>query len=538
MPDRIQQIFQRFLDFWNRYNRRQKTIVLSSLAAVILTLVILVAILSHPKYEHLTNCENYNEMSQITTILTENGYKYQTNESTMTILVRQQDLLNAKMLLATSNIETTDYTYQEYFSSIGISTTESDKLAMYQEAKKSELQSNLEAFDAIETAQVDLYIADTSNSLFQTKEGSSVSVILSLTREIGDEEAENFAYFIKNSVQNLQLKDITILSSTGESLYAGDAASSAGSYSALNKQLKYEQQLAGYAANDIKNAILSTGLYNDVKVIVKFDINHEQMERLLTEYSVPEGNEQGFFANSYLEKSTGGSTVGGVPGTDSNDEDDTTYDIQTSNGTTSTYSLEKNEYLVNVMNESTTTTPGDIITDSSTISVVLTKNVIYNEAEAQALGYLENTTWEEFKAANAEPVSIEFDEVWREIISNGTGGIPLDNISIAAYEKHFFFDRDRSTRPLSFYLQLVLALAILGLLAFVLLRSSRPIVVEETEPELSVEQMLATTKETQRVEDIDLQEKSEVRKAIEKFVDENPEAVALLLRNWLDDGWD
>lgn len=537
MPDRIQQIFQRFLDFWNRYNRRQKTIVLSSLAAVILTLVILVAVLSRPQYEDLTSCENYNEMSQITTILTENGYKYQTNESTMTIQVRSKDLLNARMLLATSNIETTDYTYQEYFSSIGISTTESDKLSMYQQAKKSELKSNLEAFDAIETAMVDLHIADTSNSLFQTKEGSSVSVILSLTREIGDEEAENFAYFIKNSVQNLELKDITILSSTGENLYAGDAASSTGSYSALNKQLKYEQQLSNYTANDIKTAILSAGVYNDVKVIVNLDINRDSVERLLTEYSVPEGSEQGFFANSYEEKSSGGSTTGGVPGTATNDDDDITYDIQTGTGSTSTYSLNKYEYLVNVMSESTTTSPGDIIKDSSTISVVLTKNVIYNEEDARTLGYLEGMTWDEFKAANAEAVSIEYDDVWREIISTGTG-IPVGNITIAAYEKHFFFDRDRSTRPLTFYLQLVLALAILGLLAFVLLRSSRPIVVEETEPELSVEQMLATTKETQRVEDIDLQEKSEVRKAIEKFVDENPEAVALLLRNWLDDGWD
>ena len=52
--------------------------------------------------------------------------------------------------------------------------------------------------------------------------------------------------------------------------------------------------------------------------------------------------------------------------------------------------------------------------------------------------------------------------------------------------------------------------------------------------------MLAATKEKQgqSVDDIDLQEKSEVRIAIEKFVDENPEAVALLLRNWLDDGWE
>ena len=90
----------------------------------------------------------------------------------------------------------------------------------------------------------------------------------------------------------------------------------------------------------------------------------------------------------------------------------------------------------------------------------------------------------------------------------------------------------------TFWLQIVLAVVILGLLAFVVMRSARPLTVEEKEPELSVEEMLASTRENQApVEDIDLQEKSETRKAIEKFVDENPEAVALLLRNWLNEGW-
>ena len=88
----------------------------------------------------------------------------------------------------------------------------------------------------------------------------------------------------------------------------------------------------------------------------------------------------------------------------------------------------------------------------------------------------------------------------------------------------------------TFWLQIALAAIILGILVFVIIRSARPLTVEETEPELSVEQMLAATKENQpAVDDIDMQDKSETRKAIEKFVDENPEAVALLLRNWLND---
>ncbi|MBR6380649.1 MAG: hypothetical protein IKS07_03095 [Lachnospiraceae bacterium] len=39
------------------------------------------------------------------------------------------------------------------------------------------------------------------------------------------------------------------------------------------------------------------------------------------------------------------------------------------------------------------------------------------------------------------------------------------------------------------------------------------------------------------IEDIDVETKSETRKMIEKFVDENPEAAAALLRNWLQDEW-
>ena len=39
------------------------------------------------------------------------------------------------------------------------------------------------------------------------------------------------------------------------------------------------------------------------------------------------------------------------------------------------------------------------------------------------------------------------------------------------------------------------------------------------------------------VEEIDAEGKSEVRLMIEKFVDENPEAVANLLRNWLTEDW-
>ncbi len=536
MPDRVRQMSDRFKDFWNRYDRKQKAVVLSTLAAVIITMAILVTVLSRPHYETLTTCANYNEMSQVTTLLTENGYTYETDENAMTVLVKEKDLINAKMLLASSEIEVDGYTYEDFLSS-SFSTTESDKLKQYKVYLEFELEKEISTFDKVDFAQVTINLKDTTNSLFQTDEGSSASLILALTSEMGEEEAENIAYYVKNAVPNLALKDITILSKTGESLYSGAASSTPGSTTALNKQLKYAQQLGDVTANTIRNQVLSTGIYGDVKVNVNFDIDWSEYEKVEKEYSVPEGNEQGYFSQSYLEKSSGTSGVGGTPGTESNDED-TDYLIEEAEGTTSDYLREEYSYLVNEIVTSQTTTPGQVILDTSTISAVFTKNIIYNEDEVEALGYLEDLTWEEFKAQNAETIQIEYDEDWVNIIARGSG-VPNENISIVAYEKHYFYDSETDGRPFSFYLQLLLAAAILGVLLFVVIRSSRPITVEETEPELSVEQMLATTRETrQTVEDIDLQEKSEVRKAIEKFVDENPEAVALLLRNWLDDGWD
>ena len=79
---------------------------------------------------------------------------------------------------------------------------------------------------------------------------------------------------------------------------------------------------------------------------------------------------------------------------------------------------------------------------------------------------------------------------------------------------------------------------ILLLLAIIVLRSfgKDKKAVEEEPEELSVEGLLQTIP-VDTVEDIELETKSETRKMIDKFVDENPEAVANLLRNWLNEDW-
>ena len=85
-------------------------------------------------------------------------------------------------------------------------------------------------------------------------------------------------------------------------------------------------------------------------------------------------------------------------------------------------------------------------------------------------------------------------------------------------------------------MQFILIIVFLALLAFVVLRSMRGEKHDEEEEELSVESLLQSTPEGQ-LADISIEDDSETRKLIGKFVDENPEAAANLLRNWLNEDW-
>ena len=84
----------------------------------------------------------------------------------------------------------------------------------------------------------------------------------------------------------------------------------------------------------------------------------------------------------------------------------------------------------------------------------------------------------------------------------------------------------------------MILLLIIGLLAYGIIKGTEPEEVIEMEPELSIEEMLESTQQKEPIEEIDYNEQSEYKKQIDQFVDEKPEAVAQLLRNWLNEEWE
>ena len=540
MADRLKQIPKRIAEVWKSWTNKQRMIIISSAAVLVIAMIILIVVLNQPNYQVLTTCKDYNEMSQVTKLLSDAGYKYEVADGSLVVKVEKANLTAAKMALASGDIKSDGYTFEDAMTS-SFSTTESDKTKQYEHYLESKFADDLASMDGIRSASVTVDIADDTNSFYTNTSESSVAAVLQLetSNSVSGDRAESIANFLATAVGNKTTNAITIISADGSTLFSGTSNAASSSGVSYNSQLKYKDQIESTTKSSLKQGLLATGLYDDAYFTLNYVLNWDRVNTIAKEYTAQEGMEQGLFSESYEETSTGTNGASGTPGTNSNDADTTTYEI--SNGTSqSTYEVRKYSYLPNELVTTTNTEPGAIVYDTSTLAVTFIRNRVYNEDEVRELGYLDNMTWEEFKAQNAESVVMDVDDTWTNLISNGTG-INANNISVMAYERHYFED---STAPgvmstVTFWVQIALAVATLALLVLVVLRSARPLTVEETEPELSVEEMLATTREKQpSVDDIDLQEKSETRIAIEKFVDENPEAVALLLRNWLSEDWD
>lgn len=270
---------------------------------------------------------------------------------------------------------------------------------------------------------------------------------------------------------------------------------------------------------------------------MNLDIDFSKTEIAQKNYTLPEGQTDTGLLDSqsdYQSDATNGQAA--TPGTDSN-SDDTTY--TTPDGTPSESSITDSDkkYLNDEKITTSKNDGGTIKYDSSSITVVATRYKVYDESTLEKDGKLKDTTWEEYKSKHADPVKVtDVDQDLITSVQNATG---ISQVSFLVYEQPEFIDKTSNARSLSDILQIVITVLIFALLGFVVFKSTRSTQEEPQEEEISVDSLLEQTTETNEpLEDIGYSEKSETRLLIEKFVDENPEAAALLLRNWLNEDWE
>ncbi len=533
--EKLREIPQKILEWWNKFTAKQKTIIVSVTAGVVLTLAILATILTRPQYEVLITCESTKDAAQIIDLLDGDSIAHEVTDDGLIISVKKEDVAAATLLLGANSFPADSYSLDAALGG-GFSTTETDKQKTYKLYQEGHLEDIMEAQAAVNKAYVTLSIPDNDGTLLAKEEEAYASVMLDLNEELGQGVADNFAKNIATALGNKTTENVTIIDSNGNLLFSGsDTAEGGSNVVNTSNQIALKSEAERLVKQEVTQVLLGSNLYEDVKVAPNLMMDFSAVNETEHKYTQADENGQNVLSHEDTYESEGTGGTGGVPGTDTNTEEQT-YVME--NDANSNYSVaeESRDYLPSEKITDKTVPPGAIQYDSSSIAITASHYVIYKENELRNQGLLEGITFDEFMQQNSEMVKKDVEADMITLVANATG-IPAGNISIIAYDVPIFQANETNGLVAADIAQIVLIVLILALLAFVVFSSLRKEKKEvEQEQELSVESLLQTTQEHE-IEDIDLEAKSEIRLMVEKFVDENPDAAAALLRNWLKEEW-
>lgn len=532
MVERLKKIPTALLETWNKFTSKQKTLIIGVVVALLLTIVILVAVLSRTTWKKLTTCENTKQANDVVKLLDDEGIAHKESSDGLVISVDEKKYTDALLKLGSKDIMTTGMTTQDLFNT-SITTTQSERdlkavIYLQDDIARSIRENMIGVKDAV------VYIGDTSSSytIFEDSKEKPACVLLTVTDDFNASSAEAIAMMVASAIGNQNTEKIKVTDQNGNVLFNG--TSDLYSVGNFKTNLEYKEKLNATISNNIYMMMLKLG-YDDAQIGLNLKLDMDVVEELQNEYTPADGQEQGVYKSSYNYESTGTNSASGVPGTDSNDST-TDYLMQDNSSSNSSTKSSTIEYLPNERSTNTKKEVGAIVPDESSIAIILTKYVVYKEADLKKQGLLDGISFDEYVKANNARTKLEVDQDTITTVANTTG-INAKSINVQAFEVPVFQATKAKESDATNYLAIILFVLIVALLLFVVFKGTAPVEVTEQEPELSVEQLLATTKENQTLEDIEFNEKSETRKMIEKFVDENPEAVAQLLRNWLNDDW-
>lgn len=533
MADRLKEIPAKVLEWWNKFTAKQKTIIIAIAAIVIFTFAIIIYAFTRPQYVRFGRYDDANEAAKIIKILDDAGISHRDSSDLLTIDVEKSQEPQANYAIASQGYRPKSLSYSDFVSS-GMTTTSSDKEKQYGLFLQEELKQAFGSLEPINDILAYVSVPKQDGTLMFEQIESSAYIQLTLNGSLSQSQASAIARAAATFLGNETTANITILDQDANMLFTGgDDYSTAGIANSLQE---LQNQAESMISNQVRRVIYGTKQYDMVEVASHLVMDYSNYEESIKEYSAPDGQTQGMLAERRQFESESTNGVAGVPGTDSNGEGGNlnTYVNPDSASSESSSTESEEKYLPNERSRFEVSPAGSIDYSNSSMSIAMITYHEYYYDQVKSQGLLDGTSWEEFKAANSADVKMDVEDEFFDMAANATG-IDRERITIIAYESPIFFDKEGLNVEATDVLSIFLIVLILALLAFVVLRSMKSRQEATDEEELSVESMLQSNPD--QVEDIDVETKSETRKMIEKFVDDNPDAAANLLRNWLNEDW-
>ncbi len=542
MRERLQGVWTTIREKWNGLERSQKIQVMAIAVVFLLVLGATIYLNTRVNWVLLIDNKDVTTISTMQNALEDAGIPNRMARGGRGLEVDNKMTLQAKKVLADNGL-TKDasgkyFTFEQAIASSGMGTTESTKKQMDLRVKQSDLANDLRVFDGIEDASVTLIVPERNYFFEKPEDKSSVAVILTTSRTLDAKEAQAVALFVLASVEGLELSGIEIMDQRYNVIYSGSREQNGTMANQYDTEKLYKTEM------EMKLKVALAPLFDDVKPTANLVFNWDRVQQRSTKHETPiAGSTTGAPVKQITEESkvTGG-TAAAEPGAGSNDQATPSY--QTGNQSSSSASKKSSEMelIYDTTETMTENAAGALDTAKSSIGVILYRYITYDQDYMTRNNLLNGQTWDAFRAANQAEKPITIDNNIIDLIKMSTG---IENLSVSGYEVAMFVDKPVKpvdVKQITVYA--ILALMIL-ILAFGVISRTKPVTVTELEPEVPLEELLESTiideqkqDEVSKLEAIADVKDSEVKRQIEKFINEKPEAAAQLLRNWIREEWE
>ena len=329
VQEKIKGYLGKVAGWWKAAGKKVKLFLIAGLIAVVAVVAVVLAMQMNQPYTTLFTGLKQTELNEIVSYLSEQGMADYRIEGSDTILVPAEQEVRLKAALAQQGYPKSGFAYSMYLDHVGSLTTEGERKQLELYELQDRIAAVVRCFDGVQEAVVDITPGEDNTFILDSENKYDASAAVFVTMRDGAEltqkQVQGIRNFVSHSVQGLEIDNVTITDSYGNTYSAGDTFTDIQDLSTLKLQL--EEQIN----NKIRTSVLQvlTPIYGteNVKVSVNSIVDLDRSYTDSTDYNLEDwANDgstggEGIIGEKIYEGDIllpGGDTAGGVPGTSTN----------------------------------------------------------------------------------------------------------------------------------------------------------------------------------------------------------------------------
>jgi len=312
-------IVQQFQALWKRQKTSQKVTLVSLLLAAAILIPILITWASQTTYAVAFSGLSEGDAGAIVEELTTQGVAYKL-EGSSTILVSSDQVYNVRLKMASAGLPQKGTTVgYELFDASSLGMTEFTQKVNYQRAVQGELERTIGSLNSVEAVSVHIVVPEkTLLSSSQQEPTASIMVKTKSGTALDAGQVRSITHLVAASIEGLKSENVVVVDSEGNMLASGATTGSDAAAAAVTDSRRLAELTASKDIQNKAQLMLDSVLGPD-KAIVQANVTLDWTQREFTSQTY-DPNPSAVRSSSTTSEtySTDGSTVGGIPGAESN----------------------------------------------------------------------------------------------------------------------------------------------------------------------------------------------------------------------------